>query len=92
VPGTVSCQLGLAGVDLGEQVAVPVEDRQHITFTGEQGPATGTPLSVQYSGDSEHYVARVIASGERAVAAGRDISGTVTTGDQAVPGDHHPAS
>lgn len=93
---------GLADVDPADQQLVEQAEaartlmeqiyRQHITFTGEQRPATGTPLSVQYSGDSEHYVARVIASGERAVAAGRDISGTVTTGDQAVPGDHHPAS
>jgi hypothetical protein len=65
---------------------------QHITFTGEQRPATGTLLSAQHSGDTEQYVARVIASGERAVAAGRDITGTVTTGDQGVPGDHRPVS
>ena len=66
--------------------------RQHITFTGERRPATGTPLAAQQTNDSDGYVARVIASGERAVAAGRDITGTVSTGDQAGPGDRGPAA
>jgi hypothetical protein len=61
--------------------------RQHITFRGERRPATGTPLDVEDDGDAGQYAAQVIASGERAVAVGRDISGAVTTGDQTVPGN-----
>jgi len=67
--------------------------RQHITFTGEQRPATGTPLDVQRVGDAGRYAARVIASGERSVATGGNIVGsTVTTGDQTTPGDRNAAS
>ena len=65
--------------------------RQHITFTGEQRPATGTPLDVQHYGDAGQYATQVIASGERAVAAGGDITGTVTTGDQTTPGERRAA-
>ena len=55
--------------------------RQHITFTGEQRPATGTPLDVRHASDAGQYAAQVIASGERAVGVGRDVPGTVITGD-----------
>jgi len=65
--------------------------RQHITFAGEQRPATGSPLDVRQSGDAGRYAAQVIASGERAVAAGHDISGTVITGDQTPPSARSPA-
>ena len=67
--------------------------RQHITFTGERRPATGSPLDVRHADDAGRYAARVIASGEGAVAVGRDIIGsTVTTGDQTIPGDRNAAS
>jgi hypothetical protein len=65
--------------------------RQHITFTGEQRPATGTPLDVQHYGDVGQYATQVIASGQKAVAAGGNISGTVITGDQATLGDRDAA-
>lgn len=61
--------------------------RQHITFTGEQRPATGTPLDVQHYGDVGQYATQVIASGQKAVAVGGDISGTVITGGQVTFGD-----
>lgn len=61
--------------------------RQHITFTGEQRPATGTPLEVQQYGDIGQYATQVIASGHRSVAVGGNFSGTVVTGDQATFGD-----
>lgn len=63
--------------------------RQHITFQGERRPATGTPIQVETGGVGE-YAAQVIASGERAVAVGRDLSGNVITGDQA-PADWRPS-
>lgn len=65
--------------------------RQHITFAGEQRPATGTPLDVQQAGDVGQYAARVIASGERSVA-GWNINAPVTTGDQTTTGDRDPAA
>jgi hypothetical protein len=61
--------------------------RQHITFTGEQRPATGTPLEVQQYGDVGQYATQVIASGQRSVAVGGNFSGMVVTGDQATFGD-----
>ena len=67
--------------------------RQHITFTGERRPATGTPLDVRHAGDAGRYAAQVIASGERAVAiGGNNIGSTVITGDQTIPGDRNAAS
>jgi hypothetical protein len=93
---------GLAPVDphnreLLEQVAALrslVEQiyRQHITFAGEHRPATGTPLDVRQAGEVGRYAAQVIASGERAVAVGHDISGVVITGDQTTTGDRFPAA
>jgi len=65
--------------------------RQHITFVGEQRPATGTPLSVQQYGDVGQYATQVIASGERAVAVAGDVTGTVTTGDQTTSGNRDAA-
>jgi hypothetical protein len=65
--------------------------RQYITFAGEQRPATGTPLDVQRYGDVGQYATQVIASGQRAVAAGGDISGVVVTGDQANLGNRGAA-
>ena len=55
--------------------------RQHITFTGEQRPATGTPLDVRHAGDVGRYAAQVIAAGERAAAVGGNVTGVVITGD-----------
>jgi hypothetical protein len=61
--------------------------KQHITFKGEQRPATGSPLQLQ-TGDVEQYIGQVIASGERAVAIGGPVtSSTIITGDQTSPGD-----
>jgi hypothetical protein len=57
--------------------------RQHITFRGEQRPATGTPIEVQ-TGEVGQYATQVIASGERAAAVGRD-AGTVITGNVGDP-------
>ena len=65
--------------------------RQHITFAGEQRPATGTPLDVQRYGDVGQYATQVIASGQKAVAAGGNISGVVITGDQASLGNRGAA-
>ena len=61
--------------------------QQHITFRGEQRPGTGSALQVQ-AGDVGQFARQVIASGERAVAIGGDVSGsTVITGDQTSGGD-----
>lgn len=61
--------------------------QQHITFRGEQRPATGSPLQLQ-TGDVGQYVGQVIASGERAVAIRGHVTGTtIITGDQTSPGD-----
>ena len=60
--------------------------RQHITFKGEQRPPTGTPIQVQ-TGDVGQYATQVIASAERAVSAGGDISGTVISGDHNTVGE-----
>ena len=57
--------------------------RQRITFQGEPGrPVTGTPVEVRV-GDAGQYATQVIASGERAVAAGGNIQ-NVNTGEQQV--------
>jgi hypothetical protein len=63
--------------------------QQHITFAGEQRPATGSPLGDQDAATAGRYAAQVIASGERAVAIGGDNSGVIMTGDRTVsgPGD-----
>ncbi len=53
---------------------------QHITFRGEQRPDAGTALGSR-TGDVGQYAHQVIASGERAVAVGRDAYGPITTGD-----------
>jgi hypothetical protein len=66
--------------------------QQHITFSGEQRPATGTALTAQ-SGDVGQYATQVIASGERAVAIGGDVSGsTVITGDQTASRDRNTSA
>lgn len=66
--------------------------QQHITFKGERRPVTGTALQAR-TGDVGQYASQVIASGERAVAVGGDISGsTVITGDQIPGGDRNPAA
>jgi hypothetical protein len=54
--------------------------RQHITFRGESRPASGVPLHAQ-TGDVGEYATQVIASGERSVGVGRDLTGSVITGD-----------
>jgi hypothetical protein len=64
--------------------------QQHITFRGEQRPSTGTAIQLQ-AGDIGQFVRQVIASGERAVAIGGNVSGsTVITGDQ-IPDGHRTA-
>jgi hypothetical protein len=66
--------------------------QQHITFKGEQRPGTGTVLETQ-TGDVTQYASQVIASGERAVAIGRDVvGGTIITGDQQAGGDRNPGA
>jgi hypothetical protein len=61
--------------------------QQHITFKGEERPATGSPLQSQ-TGDVGQYVGQVIASGERAVAIGGSATGTtINTGNQTSRGD-----
>ncbi len=65
---------------------------QHITFKGEQRPGTGTVLETD-TGDVAQYANQVIASGERAVAIGRDVvGGTITTGDQDTGDDRNRGS
>jgi hypothetical protein len=54
--------------------------RQHITFRGESRPASGVPLHAQ-TGDVGDYATQVIASGERSVGVGRDLTGSVITGN-----------
>jgi hypothetical protein len=78
-------------VDQVEAARLLLEEiyRQHITFEGEPRPSTGTALAVQ-AADIGEFARHVVASGERAVAIGGNVSGsTVITGDQ-VPG-HRPA-
>jgi hypothetical protein len=66
--------------------------QQHITFKGELRPATGTALMPQ-SGDVGQYAAQVVASGERAVAIGGNITGsTIITGDSTAPPDQRRSS
>jgi hypothetical protein len=64
---------------------------QHITFRGEQRPAAGTALA-RGAGDVGQYANQVIASGERAVAVGRDAYGPITTGDVTGQGPEAPRS
>ncbi len=52
---------------------------QHVTFRGEQRPATGSPLPGGAPAAVGGYVATVMASGSGAVAVGRDIHGDVHT-------------
>lgn len=60
--------------------------RQRITFKGEpRRPITGTPVGVS-AGDVGQHATQVIASGERAVAAGGDIQ-HANTGEQVFMGD-----
>ncbi len=53
--------------------------RQHLTFQGEQQPATGTPLPTGAASQATTYAAQVTASGACAVAVGRDVTGNITT-------------
>jgi hypothetical protein len=78
-------------VDQVEAARLLLEEiyRQHITFEGEQRPSTGTALQVQDANIGE-FARHVVASGERAVAIGGNVSGsTVITGDQ-IPGHRPP--
>ncbi len=52
---------------------------QHLTFRGEDRPASGTPLAPEAASQANTYAAQVTASGAGAVAVGRDVSGSVTT-------------
>ncbi|MGY1691979.1 hypothetical protein [Geodermatophilus sp. SYSU D01105] len=52
---------------------------QHVTFRGEQRPATGSPLEAGASTAVGSYVATVTASGPGAVAVGRDNTGSIST-------------
>ncbi len=52
---------------------------QHLTFQGEQRPATGTPLSTEGASQASTYAAQVTASGSGAVAVGRDNVGGIHT-------------
>jgi hypothetical protein len=63
--------------------------RQHVTFRGEQRPVTGTPIPGRVEEEVGLYASEVIASGERAVAVGRDAH-HVSTGDQLLPGERNP--
>jgi hypothetical protein len=63
---------------------------QRITFAGENRPATGTALGDD-PGEIGRFATQVIASGERAVAVGGDVSGTIITGDRTTgPADRPP--
>ncbi len=52
---------------------------QHVTFRGEQRPATGSPLQAGALAQLSSYVANVTASGPGAVAVGRDNIGRIIT-------------
>jgi hypothetical protein len=52
---------------------------QHVTFRGEQRPATGSPLPAGAPAAVGSYVATVTASGPGAVAVGRDNTGSIST-------------
>jgi hypothetical protein len=52
---------------------------QHLTFRGEQRPATGSPLPAEAPASVASYVATVNVSGAGAVGLGRDNTGTITT-------------
>ncbi len=60
---------------------------QHITFTGERRPPSGTPLdrdAVAKEAEARASAVTVIVKGERAVGIGRDnVGGVIITGDQA---------
>ena len=58
---------------------------QHITFHGEQRPTTGTPLPADAATTIVNQVTTVTASGPGSVAAGRDITGTLHTGQPSAP-------
>jgi hypothetical protein len=58
---------------------------QHVTFRGEQRPATGSPLETGAPAAVSSYVATVTASGPGAVAIGRDNTGSITTTSYAPP-------
>ncbi len=58
---------------------------QHVTFRGEQRPATGSPLEAGAPAAVSSYVANVTASGPGAVAVGRDNTGNITTTSYAPP-------
>ncbi len=58
---------------------------QHVTFRGEQRPATGSPLEAGAPAQVSSYVANVTASGPGAVAVGRDNTGTISTTSYAPP-------
>lgn len=55
--------------------------RQHVTFQGESRPPSGTALDASPREDATTYANQVIASGERAVAVGRDAHGPIITGN-----------
>jgi hypothetical protein len=54
--------------------------RQHLTFEGERRPVSGTPLQAE-TGDAGRDATQVIVRGERSVGVGRDLTGSVITGD-----------
>jgi len=62
---------------------------QHITFQGEQRPASGAPVHADTQAEEMgQYAARVIAEGERSIAVGHDVSNSVLmTGDVRDPED-----
>ncbi len=58
---------------------------QHLTFRGEDRPASGTPLAAEAALQVKTYAAQVTASGAGAVAVGRDVSGSVPTTTHSAP-------
>ncbi len=65
---------------------------QHVTFRGEQRPATGSPLQAGTPAQVSSYVANVTASGPGAVAVGRDNTGSITTTSYVPPPSATPGS
>lgn len=59
---------------------------QHVTFRGEDRPATGSALPADAPEVVGGYVATVTASGPGAVAVGRDNTGSITTTTYLPPG------
>lgn len=58
---------------------------QRITFQGERRPATGTAFTAR-ADEVGWYATRVMAAGERSVAVGGDLHGSVViTGDRTNP-------